>query len=96
MQKIQPVAAMTEQRKKNLNDLQGLYFPSTIGHHAMILNFKQYAYGGSAHMSGITSKSIILPLPKNLQDNLSVKVGSYFSKLVITIHEINCFSYIKT
>jgi hypothetical protein len=75
MQKIQPVAAMTEQRKKNLNDLQGLYFPSTIGHHAMILNFKSYAYGGSAHMSGITSKSIILPLPKNLQDNLSVKVG---------------------
>ena len=74
--KIIPTATAIEQRLNNLNDNRSLSFPHTIGHHAMILNFKKYAYGGSAHAAGITSKSIILPLPKNLQDNLNVKVGA--------------------
>ena len=73
--KIVPTATAIEQRLANLNDKTELRFPHTIGHHAMILNFKKYAYGGSAHATGITSKSIVLPLPKNLQDNLNIKVG---------------------
>ena len=51
-------------------------FPHDIGHHAMILNFKKYSYGGSAHVNQVSNDSIILPLPKNLQDNLNVKVGA--------------------
>ena len=73
--KIIPTATAIEQRLANLNDAGSLSFPHTIGHHAMILNFKKYAYGGSRHATGITSKSIVLPLPKNLQDNLNIKVG---------------------
>ena len=69
-------AELINQRKKNLNTRAGLYFPSTIGHHAMILNFKEYAYGGSSHANEVGLSSIVLPLPKSLQDNLNVKVGS--------------------
>lgn len=73
---ITPAATVTEQRKQNLNNKMGLYFPHTIGHHAMILNFKDYDYGGGAHMREVSNDSIILPLPKNLQDNLNIKVGA--------------------
>ena len=69
-------AELINQRKKNLNTRAGLYFPSTIGHHAMILNFKEYSYGGSSHANEVGLSSIVLPLPKSLQDNLNVKVGS--------------------
>ena len=73
---IHAAAAVAEQRKQNLNNTLGLYFPHDIGHHAMILNFKDYAYGGSSHMQEVSNDSIILPLPKTLQDNLNVKVGA--------------------
>lgn len=73
---IKPAAAVAEQRKQNLNNNLGLYFPHDIGHHAMILNFKDYVYGGSSHMQEVSNDSIILPLPKNLQDNLNIKVGA--------------------
>lgn len=73
---ITPAATVTEQRKQNLNNNMGLYFPHTIGHHAMILNFKDYDYGGGTHMREVSNDSIILPLPKNLQDNLNIKVGA--------------------
>jgi len=63
-------------RTKNANRGTQLMFPHDIGHHAMILNFKKYSYGGSAHVNQISNDSIILPLPKNLQDNLNVKVGA--------------------
>ena len=63
-------------RTKNANKGTQLMFPHDIGHHAMILNFKKYSYGGSAHVNQISNDSIILPLPKNLQDNLNVKVGA--------------------
>ena len=73
---VTPAAAVIDQRKENQNTNAGLYFPSDIGHHAMILNFKEYAYGGSAHVATVGQDSIVLPLPKTLQDNLNVKVGS--------------------
>lgn len=73
---IHSAASVTEQRKQNLNNNLGLYFPHDIGHHAMILNFKDYDYGGSSHMREVSNDSIILPLPKTLQDNLNVKVGA--------------------
>ena len=63
-------------RTKNANRGTQLMFPHDIGHHAMILNFKKYSYGGSAHVNQVSNDSIILPLPKNLQDNLNVKVGA--------------------
>ena len=75
-QTVKPAAAVAEQRKQNLNNNLGLYFPHDIGHHAMILNFKNYQYGGSSHMQEVSNDSIILPLPKNLQDNLNIKVGA--------------------
>ena len=68
---IEPAAAVIDQRKENQNTNAGLYFPSDIGHHAMILNFKEYVYGGSAHVATVGQDSIVLPLPKSLQDNLN-------------------------
>ena len=73
--KVIPAASVIAQRQGKQRT--GTYsFPHTIGHHAMILNFKTYDYGNSSHARLMNAESIVLPLPKTLQDNLNIKVGA--------------------
>ena len=73
--RITPAESVIDQRMKKRNS-STLTFPHTLGHHAMIFNFKEYAYGNSAHATVVNTESIVLPLPKNLQDNMNIKVGA--------------------
>ena len=73
--KITPASTVIAQRASKRNN-SPLTFPHTIGHHAMIFNFKEYTYGNSSHASLMSQSSIVLPLPKTLQDNLNIKVGA--------------------
>jgi uncharacterized spore protein YtfJ len=73
--RITPAETVIDQRLKKRNS-STLTFPHTLGHHAMIFNFKEYKYGNSAHATVVNTESIVLPLPKNLQDNMNVKVGA--------------------
>ena len=58
-------------------------YPSIINGHNIVLMFKSYDYNSSA--SGVinqstisdTGASVVLPLPSNLEDTYSVKVGPY-------------------
>ena len=73
--KVIPASSVIAQRQAKQRS--GTYtFPHTIGHHAMILNFKTYDYGNSSHARLMNAESIVLPLPKTLQDNLNIKVGA--------------------
>ena len=73
--RITPAETVIDQRTKKRNS-STLTFPHTLGHHAMIFNFKEYSYGNSAHATVVNTESIVLPLPKNLQDNMNIKVGA--------------------
>lgn len=73
--KITPASSVIAQRKGQRNSSPYM-FPHTLGHHAMIINFKQYEYGNSSHARLLSQESIVLPLPKTLQDNLNIKVGA--------------------
>ena len=73
--RITPAETVIDQRMKKRNS-STLTFPHTLGHHAMIFNFKEYSYGNSAHATVVNTESIVLPLPKNLQDNMNIKVGA--------------------
>lgn len=55
-----------------------LMFPEDLGAHCMVLNFEQYNYAttGATTFNGVTSDSIILPIPANLSDDMSVDAQS--------------------
>ena len=73
--RITPAETVINQRMKKRNSTV-LTFPHTLGHHAMVFNFKEYKYGLSEHATVVNTDSIVLPLPKNLQDNMNIKVGA--------------------
>lgn len=55
-----------------------LIFPEDIGAHCMVLNFEEYNYAatGATTVNGVTSDSIILPIPGNLSDDMSIDAQS--------------------
>jgi len=71
---IIPVDSIMENNRKNNTEVASLRFPQDLGPHAMILNFKDYTYGGGTVQNSVTTGSIALPLPKSLQDNYSPNV----------------------
>lgn len=71
---ITPVDSIMENNRRNNTEVASLRFPQDLGAHAMILNFKDYTYGGGTVQNSVTSGSIALPLPKSLQDNYSPNI----------------------
>jgi hypothetical protein len=73
---IKPAESVIQKNRKN--QIGGNYyrFPSDLGAHSVILNFKQYQYGGSELKNSVETSSIVLPLPQNLQDSFRVNVGA--------------------
>lgn len=71
---ITPVDSIMENNRRNNTEVSSLRFPQDLGAHAMILNFKDYTYGGGTVQNSVTSGSIALPLPKSLQDNYSPNI----------------------
>ena len=73
---IKPAESVIQKNRKN--QIGGNYyrFPSDLGAHSVILNFKQYQYGGSELKNSVDTSSIVLPLPQNLQDSFRVNVGA--------------------
>jgi len=74
---FEPVQSIVKKRKVS-RQTANLRYPSNLGSHAVILNFKQYDYGNTniGRASINNTKSIVLPLPGNLTDTFSVNVGS--------------------
>ena len=72
---IKPAESVIQKNRKNQTGGNYYRFPSDLGAHSVILNFKQYQYGGSELKNSVDHSSIILPLPQNLQDSFRVNVG---------------------
>lgn len=71
---ITPANFIMENNRKNNTEVTSLRFPQDLGPHAMILNFKDYIYGGGSIQNSVTTGSIALPLPKALQDMYSPNI----------------------
>lgn len=72
---IRPAGSVIAQNKKASNTSGSIYrFPSDLGAHAMVLNIKDYSYGGGTVENEVLSSSIVLPIPKSLEDNFSIKL----------------------
>jgi hypothetical protein len=71
---ITPANFIMENNRKNNTEVTSLRFPQDLGPHAMILNFKDYTYGGGSIQNSVTTGSIALPLPKALQDMYSPNI----------------------
>lgn len=71
---ITPVDSIMENNRRNNTEVSSLRFPQDLGAHAMILNFKDYTYGGGTVQNSVTSGSIALPLPKFLQDTYTPNI----------------------
>lgn len=71
---ITPANYIMENNRKNNTEVSSLRFPQDLGAHAMILNFKDYVYGGGSVQNSVTSGSIALPIPKSLLDIYSPSI----------------------
>jgi len=73
---IKPAESVIQKNRKNQTGGNYYRFPSDLGAHAVILNFKQYQYGGSELRNSTNPSSIVLPLPQNLQESFRVNIGA--------------------
>ena len=73
---IKPAESVIQKNRKNQTGGKYYRFPSDLGAHSVILNFKQYQYGGSELKNSVDHSSIVLPLPQNLQESFRVNVGA--------------------
>ncbi len=72
-------AAEKIDKSKNEFKHSRLQFPSDLGAHAMVFNFVKYDYDstfGTIRSNPITTNSIVLPLPQNLEDSLGIKANN--------------------
>lgn len=73
---IRPPARVIEKSRQS-RELSLLQYPLDLGPHAIIMNFHDYSFDSTRSNSHhILNDSVTLPVPSNLQDNMSLKVGT--------------------
>jgi len=71
---VKPAANTINRGKRNARSGTSYTFPSNLERHCMVINFKNYEYGSGGGINGVTSDSIVLPLPKQLAETSSLQV----------------------
>ena len=71
---VKPAANTINRGKRNARSGTSYTFPSNLGRHCMVINFKTYGYGSGGAINGVKSDSIVLPLPKQLAETSSLQV----------------------
>lgn len=71
---IKPVGEQISRRRSN-NSAQVFRFPEDLGAHCIVMNFKNYQYGGGNQATQVNNDSIVLPLPANIKDSYQIQVG---------------------
>jgi hypothetical protein len=75
-----------------------LQFPADLGAHAMVFNFIKYDYDstfGTIRSNPITTSSIVLPLPQNLEDSLGVKANNAVELGAAGATAVNAFNILS-
>lgn len=73
--------AQTIARNAKRYSINNQVFPEDIGAHGMLFMFRNYTYSTSKvstiDTSSTLNQTIVLPLPRNLEDNLSLRIDRY-------------------
>lgn len=73
--KTSPLEAMAQRKVEQKGPSSILKFPRNLGAHGTLMRFFEYKYGGSRGSEVTPIAEILLPLPKQIQDNYKVNVG---------------------
>lgn len=71
---VRPAANTINRGKQSTRANTSYTFPSDLGRHCMVINFKKYNYGSGGGINGVGNDTIVLPLPKQLAETSSLQV----------------------
>jgi hypothetical protein len=69
---IKPADSVIAKNRRVQSGITRFRFPSNLGAHAMVFNFKDYEYRSDNQVNSILKSSVALPLPNNIQDSFIV------------------------
>lgn len=74
--KTSPQQAMSQRKVEQKGPTGIMKFPANLGAHGTLMRFFEYNYGGDKGSQTTPLAEILLPLPKQIQDNYKINVGS--------------------
>jgi len=74
--KTSPQQAMAQRKVEQKGPTGIMKFPANLGAHGTLMRFFEYNYGGDKGSQSTPLAEILLPLPKQIQDNYKINVGS--------------------
>jgi len=74
--KTSPQQAMAQRKVEQKGPTGIMKFPANLGAHGTLMRFFEYSYGGDKGSQTTPLAEILLPLPKQIQDNYKINVGS--------------------
>ena len=73
--KLSPQEAIARRKGEQKGPSRVLNFPKNLGAHGTLMRFFKYTYGGNKGSEETRLAEIMLPLPKQIQDNFKINVG---------------------
>jgi hypothetical protein len=73
--KTSPLEAMAQRKVEQKGPTSIMKFPANLGAHGTLMRFFEYSYGGTNGSEAIPLAEVLLPLPKQIQDNYKINVG---------------------
>lgn len=73
--KTSPLEAMARRKVEQKGPSSVMTFPKNLGSHGTLMRFFEYSYGGTKGSEEKRLAEIMLPLPKQIQDNFKINVG---------------------
>jgi len=73
--KVNPLEAMAQRKVEQKGPTSIMKFPRNLGAHGTLMRFFEYKYGGKRGSEMTPLAEILLPLPKQIQDNFKINVG---------------------
>ena len=74
--KTSPQQAMAQRKVEQKGPTGIMKFPANLGAHGTLMRFFEYSYGGDKGSQMTPLAEVLLPLPKQIQDNYKINVGS--------------------
>ena len=73
--KTSPLEAMARRKVEQKGPSSVMTFPKNLGSHGTLMRFFEYTYGGTKGSEEKRLAEIMLPLPRQIQDNFKINVG---------------------
>ena len=73
--KLDPMEHIARRKVENRGPSSVLQFPKNLGAHGTLMRFFEYKYGGPKGSEETRLAEVMLPLPRQIQDNMKINVG---------------------